>query len=297
MWGAAYGDNMSLHYCEAATIDELHPLQKSKYVQSNVGNSFRKIKEELQHGDLVLFCGMGCHIKGLRAFLRKDYENLLTLDLVCHGVPGLGVFRKYVEWLEHKFEDKLVNYIPRYKRADGQEIGYYTMAVFARRGEVKLELADNGFFVGFQHNIFLRDACFHCAANGECRFSDFTVADFWGLGKVQPFHHNMERPQGISMLALNTDRARLFFNSFADSITHERRSYAEASVSNHQYYRPAVPSPRRSAFREEWDKLSWDELTEKYFRYTPKEKVIYAIKKFTPPDLLSYVKSLVKWIK
>lgn len=103
MWGAAYGDNMSLHYCEAATIDELHPLQKSKYVQSNVGNSFRKIKEELQHGDLVLFCGTGCHIKGLRAFLRKDYENLYVdtytftsrLHRLCWNVCVFLFFRPF----------------------------------------------------------------------------------------------------------------------------------------------------------------------------------------------------------
>lgn len=283
VWGAAYGDEMSLHYCEAKSIADLRPLQKSKYVQSYVGDCFRQIREELQRGELVLFCGTGCHVKGLRAFLRKDYDNLMTLDLVCHGVPGQGVFKKYVEWLERKFEDKLVNYIPRHKRADGQEVGYYTMAVFAHRGEVKLELADNGFFVGFQHNVFLRDACFNCASNGECRFSDFTVADFWGLGKIQPFHHDMERPKGISMLALNSDKAHAFFDTFADSLAYEQRSYAEASVSNHQYYRPVVPSPRRHEFREEWDKLSWEELTQKYFQYTPKEKVLYAKKKIHPP--------------
>lgn len=283
VWGAAYDENVKLRYIEANNLDELRPIQKSKYVQSYVGDCFRKIRRELENGDLVLFCGTGCHVKGLRSYLRKDFVNLYTMDLVCHGVPGQGVFRKYKEWLEQKYNDRMLSYIPRHKRSDGQEIGYYAMATFLNKGEVKLEREDNGYFVGFQHNLFLRSACHQCAANGEERFSDFTVADFWGLGKVQPFTHNMERPKGISMLALNTDKARALMPEFVDDLVYDLRSYKEASISNSQYYQSAIPSPRREEFREEWSKLPWNELTQKYFQYTIKELVLYGIKKFTPP--------------
>lgn len=283
VWGAAYDEDLRLHYVEANTLDELRPIQKSKYVQSYVGDCFKKIKSELDKGDTVLFCGTGCHVKGLRSYLKKEYGNLYTIDLVCHGVPGHGVFRKYKEWLEAKYGDTLVNYIPRHKRSDGQEIGYYTMAEFKHKGCIKMEKKDNGYFIGFQHNLFLRSACHNCAVNGEQRYSDFTVADFWGLGKVQPFHQNMQRTLGISMLALNSEKAKAFFKEFAADLVYEQRSYEEASISNTQYYKAAVPSPQRTAFREEWDSLSWDVLTDKYMRYTAKERVLYAIKKFTPP--------------
>ena len=283
VWGATYDKELIVHYTEANSLQELRPIQKSKYVQCCVGECFKRIKQELENEELVLFCGTGCHVKGLRSFLQKDYTNLYTMDLICHGVPGQGVFRKYKEWLEKKYGDKLINYIPRHKRADGQEIGYYTMATFQHKGDVKMELKENGYFIGFQHNLFLRTACHHCTANGEERYADFTVGDFWGLGKIKPFRENKQRPLGISMLALNSDKAKAFFREYSDDIIYEERSFEEASISNTQYYKPAIPSPRRDEFRKEWDKLTWEELTDKYLRYTTKELILYGIKKFTPP--------------
>lgn len=244
VWGAAYDENLQVRYTEADTLEALRPIQKSKYVQSYVGDAFKRIKEELNKGELVFFTGTGCHVKGLRSYLRKDYDNLLTMDLVCHGVPGQGVFRKYKEWLEAKYKDKMTNYISRHKRADGQEIGYYTMATFQNRGDIKMELKDNGYFVGFQHNLFLRTNCHQCTSNGEERYSDFTVADFWGLGKVEPFKANRERTYGISMLALNSEKAKSFFKEFADDIVYEKRSYKEASFSNPNTTNQQRPHPR-----------------------------------------------------
>ena len=298
VWGAAYDDTLTVKYVEANSLEELTAIQKSKYVQSFVGDAFSKIKEELDKGEIVFFAGTGCHVKGLRSFLRKDYDKLYTMDLVCHGVPGQGVFRRYKERIEKEYGDKMVSYIPRPKReSDGQEVGYYSLASFANRGDVKLERKENSYFVGFQHNLFLRTACYNCQANGERRYSDFTVADFWGLGKVAPFKPYKERTRGISMLALNSSKAKRLFEEFKDSLVYEMRSYEEASISNTQYYKPAIPSPSKAEFKKDYQNKSWDELAAKYMRFTPKEYVLYAVKKFTPPILLLYVKFLAKWIK
>ncbi len=284
VWGAAYDQDMELRYVEANALPELKGIQKSKYVQSAVGDAFAVIKKELQAGDLVLFTGTGCHVKGLRSFLGRDYGNLLTLDLVCHGVPGAGVFRKYRKWVESRYGDKMTCYIPRPKRAgDGQELGYYALAKFKHRDDIKLEKRDNSFFVGFQHNLFLRSACFDCQANGKERYSDFTVADFWGLGKLEQFKPYKERTRGISMLALNSERARVFFEEFSSELVYEERTYAEASLTNTQYYRSACPSSRRETFRHDFAEKSWDELADSYMKYTTKEYILYYIKKFTPP--------------
>lgn len=283
VWGAAYDERLSVRYSEANTIEELRKLQKSKYVQSYVGDAFKTIKGELDNGDLVLFTGTGCHVKGLRAFLRKDYKNLLTVDLVCHGVPGQGVFMRYKSWLEERYADTLVDYQPRHKRADGQETSFSSVGVFEKRGCIDLELDDNAYFTGFQHNLFLRNNCYNCPANGEERYADMTVADFWGLGKVAPFEDYRQRTLGISMLALNSDKARDFFKEFADMVEYEERSYAEACCTNTQYYRSATPSPLRQQFRKEYPTAQWSELSAKYMRMSFKEKVLYGIKKFTPP--------------
>lgn len=284
VWGAAYDEHMYVRYTEANTMDELAVIQKSKYTQCIVGDAFKKIKKELDNGDYVLFAATGCHVMGLRAFLRKDYPNLYTLDLVCHGVPGQGVFKKYKEWIEQKYGDTMTAYIPRPKRKkDGQELGWYALAKFKEIGDVKLTGRDNSYFVGFQHNLFLRSACHDCRANGEERYSDFTVADFWGLGKVQPFRPYKERTLGISMLALNSEKALRLFEEFKDEMVYELRTYKEASFSNTQYYKPAVASPRRDRFKADFAHMTWPELANKYMQMSAKEKVLYGIKRYTPP--------------
>lgn len=283
VWGAAYDKDMYVRYTEANNLEELEPIQKSKYVQSAVGEAFLKIKQELDNGDYVLFAGTGCHVKGLRSFLEKNYPKLYTLDLVCHGVPGQGVFQKYKRWAEEKYDIKMTDFVPRPKRNDGNELGYYSLIKSENGGCIKMECLDNSYFVGFQRNLFLRSACHDCKANGEQRFSDFTVADFWGLGKVEPFNDYKQRTLGISMLALNSVKAKALFPDISVWLNCQKRSYKEASISNHQYYKSAVPSPRRNEFRDDYERMSWDALADKYMRFNKKDLVLYGIKKFTPP--------------
>lgn len=283
VWGAAYDCDMMVRYTEANTLEELRPIQKSKYVQSYVGDAFSCIKEELIKGDLVLFAGTSCHVKGLRAFLRKEYDNLITVDLVCHGVPGQGVFRKYKEWLEAKYQDRLTFFDFRPKEEDGQERVCRTKATFEKLGKVNIELKENGYFVGFQRNTFLRDACYQCTCKGEERYADITIADFWGLGKVEAFHNNLQRPYGISMVAFNSEKGKKLLFLLQKDMFMVKRTYREASFSNTQYYESSKPSSCRDEFWKEWNTRSWSELTDKYFTYTKKDLVLYGIKKFTPP--------------
>ena len=297
VWGAAYDDNMEVCYIEANTVEELRKIQKSKYVQSKFGDSFSKIKAELNNGDLVLFSGTPCHVKGLRSFLRKDYDNLLTVDLVCHGVPGHGIFRKYKRWLEEKYKDKLTFFDFRPKEKDGQERSCRCKAHFKRQGIVNIESSENGYFVGFQKNVFLRDACFSCSSKGEERYADITIADFWGLGKIKPFHDNKQRAYGISMLALNSEKAKNFLCEIQDSFIIEKRSYREAACSNTQYYECSKPSLNRDKFWEEWEMLDWASLSAKYFKISHKEKFSFLVKKYIHPTLLSKLKMIFRYIK
>ena len=297
VWGAAYDENLIVRYTEANTIEELAPLQKSKYIQSCVGSSFKEIKKELDQGDYVLFTGTSCHVKGLRSFLHKDYDNLFTIDLICHGVPGHGVFQKYKRWIEKKYNDRMVNYVPRYKNKSGIEVSYYAMVTFENKGEQKMVMKDNAYLTGFENSLFLRDSCHHCTSNGKNRYSDFTIGDFWGLGKLASFTQNTEKPRGISMLALNTIKAKKLMESMQDSIIFEKRSYAEASLTNTPYYKSAIPSKDREEFKKEWMQLSWGQIADKYCRYSGKEMLFYVVKRLIPPTILIRIKSILGQIK
>lgn len=297
VWGAAYDENMTVRYTEANTIEDLRIIQKSKYVQSIVGDSFSQIKNELEKGDMVLFTGTPCHVKGLRSYLRKDYSNLITVDLVCHGVPGHGVFRKYKEWLEHKYNDKIFFFDFRPKEKNGQEKGCYSKAYFCNTGTKVIKSRENSYWVGYQRGVFFREACYQCTSKGENRYADITISDFWGLGKIEPFHENRQRSYGISMLALNSDKSKMFFDNIKDSFVIERRSYKEASISNKAYYESCNKSLAKEKFWEEWMDLSWDKLANKYFKLTAKENFIYIIKITIHPAVLSVVKSFFNYIK
>lgn len=297
VWGAAFDESMTPRYVEANTISELKPIQKSKYVQCAIGTCYRQIREELRRGELVLFTGTSCHVRGLLAFLRKDYPNLLTCDLVCHGVPGSGVFRKYREWLEQRYHDKLVGFQFRYKRKDGQEVGYCTVATFENLGEKKISLRENGYYVGFLRGIYFRSCCYDCQGNGIRRYSDFTVADFWGLGKVEPFNQWQQRTRGISMMALNSEKGRSFFEQIKPLLEFEERTVEKAICSNHPYIKSAAKPALSEIFWNEWQLKGWADLTSKYFSPGKREIISYVLKRITPPNLLSYIKYRMKWIK
>ena len=284
VWGAAFADDMSPVYVEANTIEGLRQIQKSKYVQCALRDCFRKIKEELDNGELVLFTGTSCHVKGLLSFLRKKYDNLLTLDLVCHGVPGQGVFRKYKDYLENRYNDKLDFFTFRPKRIhDCQEESYYALAHFTNKGDVKIRKIENGYLTGFYRSIFLRECCYDCKGNGCQRYTDFTVADFWGIGKIKPFPLWRERTRGVSMLALNTPNAIKFFEKIKEKIEYELRSIEEATFCNLPYIQSAVKSSKTESFWKDWCILEWEELSVKYFMESRKEKILYVIKKIFPP--------------
>lgn len=97
VFGARFDTNWEVEHCYAETIEELEPLMRSKYVQSKIGNTYKEAEQFLKDGRLVMFVGTSCQIAGLKRFLRKEYDNLLAVDFICHGVPSPGIWRKYLE--------------------------------------------------------------------------------------------------------------------------------------------------------------------------------------------------------
>ena len=119
IFGAAYDENLRVSHIEVNKIDDLYKIQSSKYVQSNVADCYSKAKKHLQEGRKVLFTGTPCQIAGLYAFLRKDYDNLYTLDLICHGVPSPLFFEKYIDYMGKKMGGKVIEYNFRSKDKRG----------------------------------------------------------------------------------------------------------------------------------------------------------------------------------
>ena len=183
VWGAAYSKDLTLTYQYVENIEDLDRLRRSKYVQAEVNDSFKLIKEQLRVGKNVLFTGTSCHIRGLYSYLpKKLQENLITIDFICHGVPSPSVFKKYINWLEKKYNDKLVDFNFRDKQY-GWDNGVLTVGYFQNQGKKIFMNDENSYFYGMLHDMFIRPCCHECQSNGLQRESDFTIADFWGIGR------------------------------------------------------------------------------------------------------------------
>lgn len=205
VFGAAFDESMKLSHRAIEKEEALSLLRGSKYLQSEIGDSYKQAKHFLEAGRPVYFSGTPCQIAGLRAYLQKDYEGLITQDLICHGVPSPLVFRKYLA--DKGRERQGVRDISfRDKREGWHRYGY---ALSYGDGSESF-MPSSGDEMGqlFGKNLCLRPACHACAFKGVNRKSDITLADFWGVEKVAP---TLDDGKGTSLCLVHTEKGKKLF--------------------------------------------------------------------------------------
>lgn len=209
VYATALTKDLKVRFLRLTTAEDIAVCRGSKYVQSEVGFTYRGVKEDLEKKLPVLFFGCPCHIAGLKNFLRKKYDNLLTVDLICHGVPSQKLFSSY---LEDKSSDVITDVLFRDKtlgwRADAIKIKYKTEADYIR----SLKTEDE-FETGFQKCITLRDSCEHCKFCTFPRVADITIGDFWGC---QNFIS--DDGKGTSLVLVNNERGMSFYKAVEPSL-------------------------------------------------------------------------------
>ena len=207
VWGAGYTDNMIPSYKYVEHSKDLDLIRGSKYVQCKIGDTYKKIKEQLKIGKQVLFCGTPCHVSGLYAFLNGKFtENLITIDFICHGVPAPKLFGNYIKWLEEKYNDEIVDFNFRESRF-GTNYNVGTSATFKEKGKKFLYLQNNSYTLGFCRDLTIHETCNKCFFNGTQRTSDFTIGDFHG---TKGEYSAKEQHQGISCLIVNSDKGNAY---------------------------------------------------------------------------------------
>ena len=212
VFGAGYDENMDVvhKYCE--TVDGLQELRGSKYVQSRIGNSYKIAKNFLENGRKVLFTGTACQIGGLFAYLGKEYENLYTIDFICHGVPSPKIWESYVKEREKVAQSKVKSVSFRDKTEGWQT---YSMKFVFENGKEYRQLSGNDMFLkGFIQNLYLRPACSECSFKQLHRQSDITMADFWGVEKMFPEYDDKK---GTSLILVHTDKGNRLLKNENDT--------------------------------------------------------------------------------
>ncbi|WP_300795630.1 Coenzyme F420 hydrogenase/dehydrogenase, beta subunit C-terminal domain [uncultured Bacteroides sp.] len=196
VFGACFDRDWNVVHDYTETKEGLAKFRGSKYVQSNVGNSFIQVKTFLDAGREVLFSGTPCQVAGLKNYLRKPYLNLLTVDLVCHGVPSPYIWRKYLQETvcrvygikKNKSVVNLCDYISDISfRAKDRGWKKYNVKVIYRNGKVEMmPYFENPYMNVFLSDLSLRQSCYACPAKLHNVQSDITLADFWGVDEVYP---------------------------------------------------------------------------------------------------------------
>lgn len=259
--GAIYNKDFTVRNYISNKITDLEKLRSSKYLQSNATGLYKQIKQLLVEGEKVLACGTPCQMAALRSFLRKDYENLIIIDFICRGVNSPKVYRSYLDSLEKKYNGKVV-----YVKAKNKELGWrnLTRKVVFDNGEkyYGVEMEDD-FRRGYHTNVYCRPSCYSCKYKGLPRIADITIADYWGIEKIDK---NLDNNIGTSMILLNSKKGEVFFESAKDLLEYRETNF-ESTLSGNLALLKSIPSPKidRVSFFEDLDKESFEYVTEKYF--------------------------------
>lgn len=202
VYGAAYNDRMEVMHKEAGNKQQLEQLKRTKYVQSNLNGVYSRIEELLKRDQWVLFCGTPCQAYGLKLFLKKAYEKLIIVDLICYGVPSPGIWSSYVKYLESRHGGRMTDFSFRDKR--NKDNGHTCSYVIDGK-EYAESLHRNLYCKMYFTNYILRPSCHECKFCTVERAGDFTIGDFWGIEKVRP---EMDDGMGTSVVIAHTDKAK-----------------------------------------------------------------------------------------
>lgn len=278
-YGAAYEENLNV-VIEGYSDNRVTEFKNSKYVHSNMTNAYAKIKENLEAGRQVIFIGLPCQVAALRTYLKKEYENLVLVDIICHGTPPQDYLKRHIDTLEQKYRKKAG--IVRF-RNDNEF--YFTLS---RKGEnnpfVSVHKDIDTYLLSFFESLTYYEACYNCKyACGE-RVSDITIGDFWGLGLEIPFNHPYTG--AISLVLINNEKGLGYFEEVKDKVFFEERPVSEAIKGNAQLNTPSKRNRHRDDFLELVKNNSFDNSV----------KSIYSehIKKYKPIVMKNHIKRKIR---
>lgn len=203
VFGVKLNKNQVAIHSFTDNLEGLSEFRGSKYVQSDIGKSFLECKSFLEQGRYVLFTGTPCQIEGLKKFLGKNYENLLCMDIICHGVPSPKLWKHYVNFQEKKLASRVVKTAFR-RKFDGWK-QFSLSFTFANDSEYCASLNKDSYLQLFLKDVCLRESCYQCSSKKLNRVSDITVADFWGIQNELP---EMDDDKGTSFVLVHSEKGK-----------------------------------------------------------------------------------------
>ena len=256
--GAAFDKEYQVEHIIVDNLNDLEKLRTSKYVQSNVGSIYKVIKRELENFRLVLFTGTPCQINGLLSYLGKEYENLYTQDIICHGVPSPKVWKKYLEYREEKDKEKPIRINFREKK---HSWNLYSLLLQYNNGEYIKNHNEDLYFHAFLQNVCLRDSCYNCFFKDKNRKSDITLGDFWGIDNILP---EMNDDKGISLVIINSLKGEKIFKEIQTNVMSKEVDFEESIQYNSAMFQSVDKPKNRETFFKDLEKMKFNKLIKKH---------------------------------
>lgn len=260
--GAIFNSDFSVKHYISNNKKDLSKIRSSKYLQSNLEGFYKKLKKIIISGNKVLVCGTPCQMAALRAFLSyKEYDNLIIVDFICRGINSPKVWSKYIKSFEERYGSKVI-----YCKAKSKEYGWrnLTQKVILEDGRHLYETKDQSNFTkGYlRTNAYCRPSCYSCRFKGYPRMSDLTLADFWGIEKIDK---SMDKDLGTSLVMVNSQKGQEFFNEIKPRVNYIPVPLEKAEAGNGALNKPlSSPKVNRVQFFKDLDSMTFMELSRKY---------------------------------
>lgn len=244
VFGATYDKDYTVKHVFVDNEKQLEQLRGAKYVQSRLNNCFNKIRYFLEEGRFVLFSGLPCQVAGLKSFLNKEYDKLICIDFVCHGVPSPLVWSEYVKYRAKKDNNgKFPQFINLRSKKSGWSRYQYSNLFSYEDGKNYYCLSGEDLFMRlFVNDYISRKSCANCEFKGYNRISDITLGDFWGVWEIAP---EMDDDKGTSILLLHTEKGVKYFNHIRENLIYKSVTLEQASQQNPSMLKSSVENEKK----------------------------------------------------
>lgn len=254
--GAAYDKDMVVKHVIVDDDKELYKIKGTKYVQSRIGDTYSRLRGYLQEGKRVLFSGTPCQVAGFKAYLGKEYENLISVDLICHGVPSPAVFQRYLK--EVSVDQKVVNMTFRNKQNGMKNV---TVDFELEYGDtIAQRYSECPYTIGFIKNLYIRPSCFECKFKGKERCSDITIGDFWS---IKEYHPNFSDDYGTSAIIVHSQKGKNILDEINQQLIKTKATADEIACWNECLLTSITKNENRTKFFEIWNYMTIKEAVEK----------------------------------
>lgn len=277
VFGVSFDKEWNAVHTYTEDIEGLSAFRGSKYVQSKIGSSYKEVKSFLKNGREVLFTGTSCQIAGLKNFLRKDYPNLLTIEILCHGVPSPKVWQRYLSEKKTQFQCNDICQISFRDKRNGWS-QFHMVINFTNGNLYTAPFSTDTYFKGFLSNLYLRPSCYSCKCKNGRANSDIVIADYWNINEALPEYNDNK---GISLVLVNSQKGLSILNSLSTLIDYKETGYEVCRGRNGGFLEYLPVHKKRPVFFKllNQNKVSLSDSVEKCLKIKLSDRIINKIRR------------------